>query len=136
MDQLHSLCHEFAKILNGKSEVKQGICSVSFYRNITVFVQGKQSKSVVPVEVSFESLDQNGYALNLVELAILQEEIPKYTHVVAQQGIIVSGLHNHWIYMEPMIFYIHLQSVEPPLHFARKIAHSFSVLNSYPISKH
>lgn len=129
-----SICNEFASILNGKGKREKGGCSVSFHRNINVFVQGKRARSVVPAGVSFESLDENGNALNLLELAILQEEIPKYMHFVVQQGLIVSALHNHWMYMEPMIMYLHLQSVEPPLSFARKVSHSFSYLNSYPIA--
>ncbi|MGR5869454.1 hypothetical protein ACT7C5_28015 [Bacillus pacificus] len=40
---------------------------MSFHRDFRVLVQGKQSTYVVPVGVSFESLDQNGNALNLGE---------------------------------------------------------------------
>ncbi|OSY11537.1 hypothetical protein BTJ44_00594 [Bacillus mycoides] len=77
---------------------------------------------MIPVGISFESLDQNGNALNLGEIAILQEEIPLFMQSIVQQGIIVSALHNH------------IQSVEPPLSFAKKLANSFSVLSSYPIT--
>ena len=64
------------KSLKGKSRVNQGSCSVSLHRNFKVLVQGRQSGSAVPVGVSFESIDQNGNALNLAEIAVLQEEIP------------------------------------------------------------
>lgn len=133
MSNFHSLCEQFAHILNGKSKMDQGVCSVSFRRNIKAFVQGRLSTSVIPVGVSFESLDQTGNALNLGEIAILQEEIPLFTQSIVQQGIIVSALHNHWLYMDPLIMYIHIQSVEPPLNFAQKVAKAFLVLNSYPI---
>ncbi|MGE7184128.1 DUF1259 domain-containing protein [Peribacillus sp. NPDC006672] len=133
MNDYNSLCEQFAKILNGKSDMNKGVCSVSLHRNIEVFVQGRPSSSVVPVGVLFESLDQNGLALNLAEIAILQEEVPGFMQSVVQQGLIVSALHNHWLYMEPSILYIHIQSVEPPLNFAKKLAHSFSTLNSYPV---
>ncbi|MDR2993221.1 MAG: DUF1259 domain-containing protein, partial [Bacillus cereus] len=53
---------------------------------------------------------------------------------IVQQGIIVSALHNHWLYMTPLIMYIHIQSVEPPLHFAKKLANSFLSLSSPPIA--
>ncbi|PGQ46532.1 DUF1259 domain-containing protein, partial [Bacillus thuringiensis] len=75
MNNLNFLCEQFAKILNGKSNINQGICSVSLRRNIKVLVQGRPSTSVIPVGISFESLDQNGNALNFGEIAILQEEI-------------------------------------------------------------
>ncbi len=134
MNNLNFLCEQFAKILNGKSNINQGVCSVSLRRDIKVFVQGRPSTSVIPVGISFESLDQNGNALNYGEIAILQEEIPLFMQSIVQQGIIVSALHNHWLYMKPLIMYIHIQSVEPPLSFATKLANSFSVLSSYPIT--
>ncbi|HDR8142004.1 TPA: DUF1259 domain-containing protein [Bacillus cereus] len=134
MNNLNFLCEQFAKILNGKSNLNQGVCSVSLRRNIKVFVQGRPSTSVIPVGISFESLDQSGNALNFGEIAILQEEIPLFMQSIVQKGIIVSALHNHWLYMKPLIMYIHIQSVEPPLSFAKKLENSFSVLSSYPIA--
>ena len=49
---------------------------------------------------------------------------------IVQQGLIVSALHNHWLFTNPVIMYIHIQSIEPPLNFAKKVAHSFSFLRS------
>lgn len=134
MNNLNSICEQFAKILNGKSSINQDVCSVSLHRNFKVIVQGRPSRSVVPAGVLFESLDQNGNALCLAEIAVLEEEVPRFMYSIVQQGMIVSALHNHWLYTEPLILYIHIQSVEPPLNFARKMAHSFSFLSSYPIA--
>ncbi|RDW17585.1 methyltransferase [Oceanobacillus arenosus] len=133
MPNSHSLCGQFAAILNGKGTMNNGVCSVSLTRNFHATVQGKTSTTVVPADVLFESLDSKGNALNLAEIAILQEEIPTFMHAVVQQGIIVSALHNHWLFMEPLILYIHLQSVEPPLNFAKKLAYAFTFLKSHPI---
>ena len=72
--------------------------------------------------------------LNLAEIAVLQEEIPSFMYSIVQQGLIVSALHNHWLFTEPVIMYIHIQSIEPPLYFWKKIAHSFSFLRSYPVA--
>ncbi|MEC1722962.1 DUF1259 domain-containing protein [Schinkia azotoformans] len=134
MNGINFICEYFAKILNGKSTINHGVCTVSLRRNFKVIVQGRESRSVVPAGVSFESLDKSGLALCLAEIAILEEEIPRFMHSVLQQGLIVSALHNHWLYTEPSILYIHIQSVEPPLNFAKKMAHSFSFLSSYPVS--
>lgn len=134
MNNFNFICNQFATILKGKSKINQEGCSVSFRRNFRVLVQGKTSTYVIPVGVSFESLDSNGNALNLGEIAVLQEEIPSFVKSIVQQGIIVSAIHNHWLYMNPLIMYIHIQSVEPPLNFAEKLANSFFVLSSYPVS--
>ena len=99
-----------------------------------MLIQGRQSSSAVPVGLSFESLDQSGNALNLAEIAILPKEIPRFMYSIVQQGLTVSALHNHWLFTDPVIFYIHIQSIEPPLNFAKKIAYSLSFLHSYPVS--
>lgn len=59
MNNFDSICEQFAAILKGKSNVNQGSCSVSLHRNFNVLVQGRQSSSVVPAAVLFESLDQS-----------------------------------------------------------------------------
>lgn len=102
MQNFHFICDQFATILKGKSKISQNGCSVSFHRDFKVLVQGKPSAYVVPVGLSFESMDQNGNALNLGEIAVLQEEIPLFLKSIVQQGIIVSALHNHWLYMIPI----------------------------------
>lgn len=134
MADLENLCQQFAAILNGKSKFENGVCSVSMHRIFNITIQEKPSASLTPVDVLFESLDSSGNALNLAEIAILQHEIPGFIWSLSQQGIIVSALHNHWIFTQPTILYIHLQSVEPPLTFAKKIANSFSYLDSKPVS--
>lgn len=134
VNDLHSIGNQLANILNGQCKINQGVCSVDLHRKFKVLVQGRPSQSVVPVGITFESLDQEGVALNMAEITLLQEEIPAFIHSVVKQGLIVSALHNHWIFTEPTILYLHVQSVEQPVDFARKIAHSFTTLKSYPTS--
>ncbi|KRD99440.1 methyltransferase [Bacillus sp. Root239] len=127
------ICQQFGQILNAKSKVSPTGCSVSLKRSFQAHVQGRKSSSVVPVGVSFETIDAQGNALNLAEIAILQEEIPRFTEAAARQGLIVSALHNHWLFTEPVLMYLHIQSVEPPLHFAKKMAFCFTTLKSLPV---
>ncbi|WP_100488180.1 DUF1259 domain-containing protein [Sporolactobacillus pectinivorans] len=134
MAEMENTCQQFADILHGKSKFENGVCSITLRRTFNVIIQGKTSVDVADVEVLFESLDSSGNALNLAEIAVLQEEVPPFVWSVSQQGIIVSALHNHWIFTQPTILYIHLQSVEPPLIFAKKLANSFLYLNSKPVS--
>ena len=129
------ICQQFGQILNAQSKVSSTGCSVSLKRSFQAHVQGRKSSSVVPVGVSFEAIDAQGNALNLAEIAILQEEIPRFTEAAARQGLIVSALHNHWLFTEPVLMYLHIQSVEPPLNFEKKIAFCFTSLKSLPVQK-
>ena len=135
MDNMKQLGDQFAHILNGKAKIKQNGCSVSLVRSINVLIQGRPSHLVVPVGISFESLDTNGNALNLGEITLLEQEIPNFMRFVVEQGLIIGALHNHWIFTQPKLMYIHIQSVEPPLAFARKVANAFTTLTSLPIQE-
>lgn len=131
----HSICDQFANILHGKGKTENGVCTVSFHRSFDAKIEGENASSILGVDVTFQSLDQEGNALNLVEVAILQEELPAFTFAATQQGIVVGAIHNHWLFTKPQIMYIHLQSIEPPLQFAEKIAYAFTQLNSLPVPK-
>lgn len=133
MNDIKQLSDQFASILKGKVKLKQNGASVSLKRSFNVFVQGRQSQTILPVGLSFESLDQQGRSLNLGEIAVLESEIPQFVKSVSEQGLTVSAVHNHWINLQPFVMYVHVQSVEPPLDFAQKLANAFSTLSSPPI---
>ncbi|RDI45537.1 DUF1259 domain-containing protein [Falsibacillus pallidus] len=122
MNHFQSICHQFGEILKGKPSVENGVCSVQLPRNFTAAIQGKQTKGALHAGFSFESLDAHGNALNLGEIAILEEEIHGVIGSLQSNGILISALHNHWLFTNPSVLYLHFQSVEPPLSFAHKSA--------------
>ena len=40
----------------------------------------------------------------------------------------VTALHNHWLFEDPRLMYIHFESIDQPLDFARKVAEALCVL--------
>ncbi len=124
-----NLCQEFAKILGG-SILSKNPCTVLRLRNIRAEILGRPSRSSLTrgALFSFESPDAQGMTLNLGETVILQEEINPFISALRRQDILVTALHNHWLFDEPRLFYIHFESIDEPLSFARKVAHAFSVL--------
>lgn len=129
-----NLCGQFGQILHGEAKVQHGGCSVGLRRDIAVTLYGRPTSTLMEVEIWFESLGTDGKALCFGEVAILQEEVPGFTSLLVRQGIPVSAIHNHWILTKPEVLYLHFQSVEPPLAFARKVAYAFTALKSYPVS--
>lgn len=128
MRNFQSLCEQYAQIVGGKPEIKNGICTADIGRHLDVTVFGRPSKSILTAETTFESLDANGNALNLAEVSVLQEELPAFIERLVMNNLIVSAIHNHWIFTNPTLMYVHIQSVEPPIVFAEKFANAFSVL--------
>lgn len=128
MQNIQELCNQFAKEVKGKAKVKNGVCSVELKRNLQVTIQNRPSKSELHAEISFESLDHHGHALNLGEVVVLQEELPEFVKTLAKNNVIISAIHNHWVFTNPTILYVHFQSVEPPLSFANKAAQALNTL--------
>ncbi|MDQ0177119.1 DUF1259 domain-containing protein [Bacillus chungangensis] len=125
------LCQEFARILDGAGSLDEnGVCLVQKFRNLKFTILGRRTRSplVLPQFFTFEDLDSQGRALNLGETVLLQEEINPLLTELRKRNIIVTAVHNHWLFEEPRAMYMHFESIEPPLVFARKIREAFRVL--------
>jgi hypothetical protein len=71
---------------------------------------------------SFESLNKfSGTALCLGRVALLQREVEPFISAILEQGIIVSSIHNEWLFDNPHLIYVNIESVQEPLIFAKKV---------------
>ncbi|MEI4771667.1 DUF1259 domain-containing protein [Psychrobacillus sp. FJAT-51614] len=78
MQDLLSICNQFVQIVNGKANMKNGLCSVELERNFPLTIQNHQSRSALPAGITFESLDYEGITLNFSEVVILREELSSF----------------------------------------------------------
>jgi hypothetical protein len=127
------LCKEFANILGAVPGVINGVCIATKSRtNIHPVVLGRRAESFmfVPQAFSFENTDREGKALCLGETVILQEEINPFLSCLREEGIIVTALHNHWLFDNPRLMYMHFESIDEPLSFARKVSNALKVLTT------
>nr|WP_274495758.1 DUF1259 domain-containing protein [Priestia megaterium] len=137
-NQPSELCREFARILDSTPSVINNVCTATRSRtNLHPIVLGRRAESFmfVPQAFSFEDVDRNGRALCLGETVILQEEINPFMSKLREHGIIVTAVHNHWLFDEPRLMYMHFESIDQPLSFARKVRDALCVLttrNVYP----
>ncbi|BBU39694.1 DUF1259 domain-containing protein [Aeribacillus composti] len=130
LDSKKDLCREFARILGGTGTVINGVCLVQKFRDIPFKILGRRTNSplVNPQFFSFENLDFQGNALNLGETVLLQEEVNPLLTELRKRNITVTAIHNHWLFDQPRAMYMHFQSIEPPLEFAKKVRDAFRVL--------
>jgi hypothetical protein len=125
------LCEEFADILEADShEIVNGVCVATRFRDIEATILDRRTNSPLAIAAafSFENLDKKGNALNLGETVLLQKETQKFMSALRKRGLIVTALHNHWLFEDPRLMYMHWESVEQPLKFAEKTAEAFEVL--------
>ncbi len=130
------LCEEFGKILDSTSSFENGVCLATRSRtNLKPTVLGRRADSFmyIPQAFSFENLDSQGRALCLGETVILESEINPFLTRLRKHGIIVTAIHNHWLFDEPRLMYMHFESIDQPLSFAKKVRDALRVLTSREI---
>lgn len=84
----------------------------------------------IPQAFSFENIGADGRALCLGETVILSAEINPFISRLRRHGIIVTALHNHWLFTQPPLWYIHFEKNERPLDFARQTRDALNVLTT------
>lgn len=127
------LCQRFASILRAQPMVINGVCTASSVRNnIRPIILGKRSRSflTIPQAFSFESIGRDGRGLCLGETVILTAEINPFISRLRNHGIIVTALHNHWLFTNPNLWYIHFEKNDRPLNFARDVRDALNVLTT------
>jgi hypothetical protein len=125
------LCNQFARILGGEHEIDEGpVCFVSRSRTLNATILGRKTTSpLVRYQLfSFESLDSSGRALCLGETACFQNQANRLIRNLQNRGIKVTALHNHWLNEQPRLMYIHWESIDNPVAFARKTKESIAFL--------
>lgn len=118
------LCRKLKKILDAdESMIKNGVCIIDKDRNLGVKILNKKTKSplVIQNEFTFEPVDSE-HSLCLAELVFKQNEVNKFIDKISNKGIKVTAIHNHWLFEQPRLIYIHLEAVRKPKDFAETIA--------------
>ncbi|WP_082341107.1 DUF1259 domain-containing protein [Sporosarcina globispora] len=113
-----STCQQLADIIRGEVVVAAPVCVVQRLRDIDATILGRQTQSplALPFALSFEN---NG--LNLGESVVLQREINPFMTELRRRGLIVTAVHNHWLFDRPRLMYMHWENAgESPFNFARK----------------
>ncbi|WP_336789993.1 DUF1259 domain-containing protein [Paenibacillus sp. MMO-177] len=126
------ICNRFSSILGGtEHEITKGpVCFVSRNRKINAAILGRRTTSpLVRYQLfSFESLDSSGRALCLGETALFQNQVNRLLSNLRKNGIKVTAVHNHWLFENPRLMYIHWESVDNPIEFAKKVKRSIAFL--------
>lgn len=116
-----STCQRLPNIIGGEVITSAPVCLVQRLRNIDATILGRRTRSplALPFALSFEN-NIGGKTLNLGETVILQKEINPFLSALRRRKLIVTAVHNHWLFDEPRLMYMHWENVGDPFDFAKK----------------
>lgn len=115
-------CPELAAIVGGTPACVDGVCLIQSLRaDLEPTILGVRTRSplVLPVFFSIEAPDERGRTLNLGEAVLRQDEVETVILVLRENGIIVTALHNHWLFEQPRLMYVHWEAIMRPERFLR-----------------
>jgi hypothetical protein len=120
MSSTSSTCQKLADIIGGVVITSTPACVVQRLRNINATILNRRTRSplALPFALSFEN-SKSGETLNLGESVILQQEINPFLTALRKRGLIVTAVHNHWLFDEPRLMYMHWENIGDPFQFAR-----------------
>lgn len=114
-------CAELAEMMDGTPAFMDGVCLIQLLRaDLSPSILGARTRSPLVLPVFF-SVEEQGRdkALNLGESVLRQEEVNTVMAVLRENGIIVTALHNHWLFEEPRLMYMHWEAQMEPEEFLR-----------------
>lgn len=116
---MSTTCQRLADIIGGEVITSSPACVVQRNRNINATILGRRTRSplALPFALSFED-SRNGETLNLGETVILQNEINPFLTALRKRGITITAIHNHWLFDQPRLMYMHWENVGDPFEFA------------------
>jgi hypothetical protein len=123
-----SICRQFARILGGEIILSgDGSCSVMRARpELAATILGRPYGAMA--SFSFQSPDVRGLTLNTGEVPVRQREVNPFIDSLLDGDLLVTAVHNHWLFDRPRLMYVHFESVSDPLVFAQAVADAFDVL--------
>ncbi|MGM0836563.1 MAG: DUF1259 domain-containing protein [Bacillota bacterium] len=123
------VCKEFARIIGGQEGFAGGKCVATISRN-EIHATILEKRFRVTSSFSFESRNKKtGRALCLGRVALLQKEVESFVASIVKQGIIVSSIHNEWLFDDPNLIYVNIETVESPLFFAKKVRRALRAID-------
>jgi hypothetical protein len=133
-DSLERLAARLERILGGTASISDGVILIQQLRDLDVKIEGIRTASplVLPFFVSVEPACEGYWKddfLNLGETVLLTKEVNPFLSALRECGLTVTALHNHWLFTNPAIWYMHWQNVGSPIEFAERTAWAARVLS-------
>jgi hypothetical protein len=66
----------------------------------------------------------------VVKTVILQEELNPFIDRLREHNIIVTAFHNHWLFENPRLMYIHFEKIDNQVNFALDVRDALQVLTN------
>jgi hypothetical protein len=122
---------EITQIVGGTSMISDSVLTVSVDRKDRFHELGILLKPDMQVDsmIEFQSIG-NGLAAAVAEIPVLPEEADAVARTFRQHDFYVTALHNHELFIQPDLYYLHAFGTGGPLELARAVRAALNHTNS------
>jgi hypothetical protein len=126
---------EITELVGGTSMISDSVLSVSVdrkdrFRELGILLEPEMQLDSL---FNFQSIG-NGKAAVVAEFVVLPQEADAVARVLRQHNIFVTALHNHELFIEPDLYYLHAFGTGSPLELARIVHEALTHTNSEFVS--
>ncbi len=121
---------EVLKSLDRKGDFKDGVLKVNIPRNdLKMTVQGISTPTPFGFGgwVAFTKTT-DGNEVMMGDLVLLQDEVNPVMSALLDNGIDVTALHNHFLWDDPHVFYMHVHGMGKAADLARRVKPAFDLI--------
>jgi hypothetical protein len=122
---------EITEIVGGTSMVSDSVLTVSVERKDRFRELGILLEPDMQVDsmINFQSIGE-GHAAAVAEIPVLPEEADAVARTLREHDFYVTALHNHELFIEPDLYYLHAFGTDEPLSLARAVRAALNHTNS------
>ncbi|SRR6266487_616713 len=123
------------QIIGGKGEGRDGVFSITvprlerFHELDIELAPSLQIGSLF----AFQSIG-NGQVAEVTDFAVIPQEADTVVRILRFSGHMNTALHNHELFLQPMLFYVHSFAIGSPVELARVTRHALNQTRSRPAS--
>lgn len=116
---------EMQRIIGGEGSVSGGVLGISIERADIGTVRGPQGVEFPPAfeingDLTFQPLGSHDAFFN-GDLALKPSELNPVIDAILSSGLVFQAMHQHYVELDPMVWFIHFRGRGAPLRLARAV---------------
>ncbi|WP_404335185.1 hypothetical protein [Planococcus rifietoensis] len=116
------IADEVQRMLNARCEYREGKFHFTKTKKLDIYLGSSLFAFKLDMEISFGHFQQDGFAVNRAEVYLLPEEMLAFEDTLRKFPIPLPIAFRQCIHMNQNLVEIRMESLEPPRHFALRLA--------------
>lgn len=122
MQVAETVMERVSLLLGAEVETIDGKHTVKKSRTLYICNEKLCFACTLELDISIKQLRPDGKAINFAEILLLPEEVEAFTSALVENNIPFPIKFRQWTVENPHIVAVNLETVEPPEHFAGRLA--------------